>query len=202
MQVKHETFEDYRDRLKKRKIKKLGDGLYSFVYQHPTHKNVVVKVTAGDDAYLTYARFAQANPQNPYLPKVLDIVPVTLLCAWHPINPEYHENPYVAFLEKLDPIEFYNTEHDALVDDLCEIAEDEEFDHGMSNREFWKRVLHNTDCPHLLQLADFIVDNHKLGLDLHDENYMVRTNPNGRLQLVITDPFSSCSSDSDDDEFF
>ena len=63
---------DYVQRLRGLKIKKLGEGDFSQVFIHPSYPNVVVRISIedGDDGYRQWLKFALANQNNPYVPKI------------------------------------------------------------------------------------------------------------------------------------
>lgn len=94
---------DYFTRLKKKeKIKKLGDGQYAHVFQHPMYHNVAVKVfdPEEDHAYLHYLKWARRNQKNKYVPKIITV---------RTINQPETEDEYgdgaitIVFMQKLRP---------------------------------------------------------------------------------------------------
>lgn len=77
--VTEERLDDYIKRLTKTlRIKKLGAGYYSSVFQHPVYHNVVVKLCRKQDPKtIFYLREAAKSPGNPWFPKIVGIHKVT-----------------------------------------------------------------------------------------------------------------------------
>lgn len=77
--VTEERLDDYIKRLTKTlRIKKLGAGYYSSVFQHPVYHNVVVKLCRKQDPKtIVYLREGAKKPNNPWFPKIVGIHKVT-----------------------------------------------------------------------------------------------------------------------------
>lgn len=68
---KPEKYKDYIKRILKTN-KKLGEGAFANVFQHPVYHNVVVKIFKNDLGYLKYLNeFVIPNQQNRYVPKLI-----------------------------------------------------------------------------------------------------------------------------------
>ena len=172
--ITRETHSDYIDRIE-RKFKKLGNGAYANVYQHP-HKDVVVKVfDAKDDrGYSRYLKWALKNQGNRFVPKIHGVEKFK--------NKDDFEEITVVFMEKL------KSARSSDLDQLLEKAPRDLYLDEYDNDE-WKEIAAVTKDPHLKALAKFFSKDlpGNLDLDLHSENYMLRPGTN---QLVFTDPFA------------
>ncbi len=73
--LQEETIDEYIRRLTRTlRIKKLGSGYYSTVFQHPVYHNVVVKLCRKQDPKtIFYLRECAKNPNNPWFPKIVGI---------------------------------------------------------------------------------------------------------------------------------
>lgn len=77
--ISEETVKGYVRRLTKTlRIKTLGDGAYSQIFQHPVYHNVAVKLChLQDPKTIMYLRECEKRPNNPWLPNVVGIYKVT-----------------------------------------------------------------------------------------------------------------------------
>lgn len=170
---KYESITSYKRRLQKLRIKKLGSGLFSTVYQHPTHSDVVVKLVNDDPMYIKYAKYCMAHPKNAYLPKVYSIHRVTLVCEY--TGRRYH--CHLVFLEKLQSAG--QKKISTLAKDLFGKLRFTSVDY-----DEWRDLAKSTKDTQLRDLAKIL---YKLEAeDIHSENVMRRGD-----QLVFTDPVAS-----------
>ena len=165
---------DYKGFLCSKGIKAKGSGGYGTVYQHPTHKDIVVKVwDSGDYGYESWIKFCVKNQDNPLVPKI------------------YHNSKHgefnITMLEKLKPLDEV---------DYCSSRWNKHlsphFDFIPSTKFCWVGEL-KAKHEHAKQILKFLkrnIYNHDTSLDLHDENVMWRGRGKNR-QLVITDPLVS-----------
>jgi hypothetical protein len=197
--VTAETLEQYLQFLSKQKIKRIGHGLSSAVFDHPTMTHVVVKVIVSSDPYyLRYVEFCKKHPSNPWLPKILGGPETRLL----DVDPEWNAKPpkdrkgvsvkqkvIFVFLEKLrssTPLD-RSTAVDHFWTLLKEQSEDN-FPKFIRFSDFgpgdWNILSKQTKDKHVADLAGFLYkfDNY---LDLHSANFMMRG-----AQLVFSDPVS------------
>lgn len=173
-----EAYWEYVNRLiKDLKIKHLGEGAYAQVFQHPTLKNIVVKLVHHDDEYLKFARFAMDNPKNPWLPRIAAIEPIKF-------DGSRLSNSYLVFLEKLQPTSFELQK--SLIWKLVDTYElhIHAFTPKWFSKSNWKKLALNSKDPGLAQFAAFAAKNFN-HLDINSANVMAR----GR-QLVFTDPIA------------
>lgn len=158
-------------------VKSLGSGAFAEVFQHPTLKNVVVKVLRKDPNYLRYAEFCRARPRNPWLPKIAAITPVQIVGSPH---------AHLVFLEKLNrgTLRAIRELKKSLTKDygLPVTADDKSW----FTAKGWRNLAERTKDKGLAEFALFAGDpkNHRR-LDLHEGNLMLRG-----TQLVFTDPLS------------
>lgn len=162
---------DYEEFLRSKNIKVKGRGGYGVVYQHPTHKNIVVKVWGSYDyGYESWVKFCMKNQDNPLVPKI------------------YHNSEHGSFnitmLEKLKPLDeinYWDTQWNKHLSP--------HFDFIPSSKFCWVSEL-KAKHEHAKQILKFLKRNiykDDTSLDLHDENVMWRGKGKKR-QLVITDP--------------
>ena len=165
---------DYQEFLRSKGIKAKGSGGYGTVYQHPTHKGIVVKVWDSHDyGYESWVKFSMKNQDNPLVPKI------------------YHNSKHgefnITMLEKLKPldeVDFWDTQWNKHLLP--------HFDFEPAGKFCWVSEL-KAKHEHAKQILKFLKRNiyeHDTGLDLHDENVMWRGRGKNR-QLVITDPLVS-----------
>ena len=165
---------DYEEFLHSKGIEVKGRGGYGTVYQHPTHKGIVVKVWGSYDyGYESWVKFCMKSQDNPLVPKI------------------YHNSKHGSFnitmLEKLKPLEevdFWDTRWNKHLSP--------HFDFEPNTKFCWVSEL-KAKHEHAKQILKFLKRNtyeHDTALDLHDENVMWRGRGKNR-QLVITDPLVS-----------
>jgi hypothetical protein len=184
-------------RLKRWNFKFLGAGYYSAVFQHPKHENLVIKYGPLDDGWLVFAAWceAQRSANNPHLPVI------------HSIKRYEKHGVYCAVMDKLDC-----TVQSAMCGDTPALttweAPRKRFNYGIAEEsggwcdiaqadwDAWlkanglSQVFENT----LARLRDFALK-HGLGRDLHGGNAMLRKRPDGKFDVVLTDPFSDATRD-------
>jgi len=194
--LREESLEDYLKRLvTKEKIKKLGGGAFSQVFQHPQFHNVVTKVYSGKDKlFAKYVTWCLQHQNNPYVPKIIEQVeyqnpdPTAAIKAYN-----------IVFMQKMTPVRDHKQFSDLLLkaleldletldDDEVECSEQLEYaarnydmhmlvsavrqafrlGHGdKAFVEVWKHIL------------SYGIDS----IDLHPGNVMLRGS-----QLVFSDP--------------
>ena len=161
---------EYQDYLHSQGIKQLGAGCYGFVYQHPTHKNVVVKVwKSWDEGYEKWLGFCLKNQNNPLVPKIY--------------HTSEHGDFNITMLEKLRPLQERHDWGSSWNKHLSK-----HFDYEECVKFEWVGELSAKDkyAKDVLKFfkkasGDFI------SLDLHNENVMWRGVGKNK-QIVITDP--------------
>lgn len=162
----NQDLDDYLDYLGTRRIKELGNGYFSTVFQHPTREDVAVKVVAGDTQYLRFLRFASKYPKNPYLPKIYSVTK----------HVSSGSSYYIVMMEKLRklPYQKYRKWRVKLKTGNT-LAQ---FSHKL--RELSKTC----EDKHLREIFKFLYRN-QFYFDLHGGNVMQRGD-----QLVIVDPMA------------
>lgn len=187
-------------RHKSPKITGLGGGAYAEVFQHPTHKNVVAKVTRAGTQILDYIEFAAAHADNPYLPKIYDV---------RRFRGGSRKEPYfIVFMERLKEYDVLTPRRkfNVLVKHLgtyiynkavrvngsldYEVAPDFFYDelrhgHGVDMVKFLDMKDIRARMPlakYLAQAIELFVDRNFW--DVSDNNIMLR----GKDQIVFTDP--------------
>ena len=169
------------DWLKERDFKKLGEGLYSSVFQSQT-ENFVVKINNGDidEGYLEFLDFCRKT-KSPHLPKIGTV--------------KKYENWYIIFIEKLEPSNlsrWINT-------DLLNFFSSYRGDDWDSFEKVYNALLLPNGSPfnddsvkkqffelsNLVTLFEGYSDNGTIINDLHSNNIMMRGDT-----YVITDPIS------------
>lgn len=162
---------DYKEFLHSKGIKAKGSGGFGTVYQHPTHKNIVVKVWDSDDyGYESWVKFCTKNQKNPLIPKIYH----------HSEHGEFN----ITMLEKLKPLDevnFWDTHWNKHLSPHFDFQ---------PNMKFCSVSQLKAKHKHSKQILKFLKKNtyeHNTNLDLHDENVMWRGKGKTR-QLVITDP--------------
>lgn len=185
--MKHETLAQYTARLvRKNKVKMLARGVFAGVFQHPSRRNLVVKVFDDRDTeYQRYLRFALKHQGNRWLPQVLD----------HVITEGKNTQLHLVFMEKLKPT---RPECAPFHDVACELEQllpekedvlNEFVEYGELNfsRREWRALANEADqVGHdIAPFARFMsnTSNH----DLHYGNIMCRKDG----QVVFTDPVAS-----------
>lgn len=167
-------YSDYIDYLiHEKSLRDLGEGCWGTVFEHPTDKNIVVKVfDREDNAYFAYLKWAVENQSNVYAPKIYsahesDSIGIVFMERLEPLGPKQFKN----FSEthfKLDTLRRSYVSSATLMDNtlLSTVAYKE--------------------SPDFRSLLRFLMDVARDGryvVDLHDGNAMMRGN-----QVVVTDP--------------
>lgn len=194
-----ETADAYILRLTKTlKIKHLGNGYFSHVFQHPTYSNVAVKlIVENDPDYLKYAKFCMRNPNNPYLPNIIDVVKVRMeketstlvtdpiLGLTLPVKALNEHLTHLVFMEKLRPVSLSAVKKvvRSIVKEIPELQKYERF--ADFEVEDWGTVYRSTTDKNLKQFAKYAVANRFN--DVHEKNIMLDVNGH----LVFTDPVAS-----------
>ena len=175
-----ETKSEYFDRLaKNHNIHLLGAGAYAYVFPHPTHDNTVVKVIRHPDPdYLSFIKFCEEHPSNPYLPKLMDDVKIMKLD---------NGGLTFVFVEKLRPItkeEITNWTHRIMntlptsiqseIDNSLEEFGELLIDLSDFSELDWELISKYSSDKHLAQFAKYLFEVCRKDnvLDLHDENTM------------------------------
>lgn len=172
MKVEAETYKEYIRRLvDEMDYVKLGEGGFGTVIQHPTLRNVVVKVVKMDRAYRKFCDFVMKHPHNPWLPKIARLEQLKLDDA---------NLAFAVFMEKLDKVD------EAYVVKLKEAFRSRynlKFwsDNQWFDRASWRKIAADSP-PDFAQLATYFATNLN-SLDLTPSNFMRRGN-----QLVFNDP--------------
>jgi hypothetical protein len=192
--LREESLEDYLKRLvTKEKIKKLGGGAFSQVFQHPQFHNVVTKVYSGKDKlFAKYVQWCLQHQNNPYVPEIIEQVeyqnpdPGAKIKTYHIVfmqkmTPIKTEKVYTAAFVKALGLDASDDDEEEIIDQLADgidtadmyvitSAVKQAFKLGKGDKyfvEMWKHIL------------SYGVNN----LDLHKGNVMLR----GK-QLVFSDP--------------
>jgi hypothetical protein len=189
--LREESLEDYLKRLvTKEKIKKLGGGAFSQVFQHPQFHNVVTKVYSGKDKlFAKYVKWCMQHQNNPYVPKIIEQVdyqnpdPAAKIKTYHIVfmqkmTPVSGKRYVQAFLDalKLDP-----EEDDEIVDQLRDGLETN--DMYILNSAVKQAFKQGNGDRHFAEVWKHITSYGVGNMDLHKGNVMMRGN-----QLVFTDP--------------
>ncbi len=191
----------YLHHLSGKRIKKIGEGAYAKVFQHPTHKDVVVKVfTDVDASYLKYIQWCEKNQHNPYVPKLKGEL---VKCIHHPSKKDieiYGAFPsvyYIVFLEKLKSLSTEETSmahYDNIIASLfghqivkkisqSYCAKDNYYKWAKPYQLIRKSMSKNDKNNHLKNWFNFIESNfNSKHFDLHENNIMLRG-----FQPVFTD---------------
>ena len=162
---------DYKDYLRSKGIKAKGSGGYGTVYQHPTHKDVVVKVWDSTDyGYESWIKFCLKSVDNPLVPKIYH----------HSKHGEFN----ITMLEKLKPldeVDFWDTSWNK------HLSPHFDFEPNTKFCAAWELKAKHEHSKQILKFLHCSTRNGVTALDLHDENVMWRVKGKKR-QLVITDP--------------
>jgi hypothetical protein len=164
---------------KKHKLKPIAEGQYANVYQHPTHANVVVKISHNDVPYIKYLKWAEKQHGNPYLPHVLSL---------HEYKDEAFEKGevfHIVFMEKLYPPSKKDVKNFLLHSGLYEIGIDAEEFGNVTDEDLEEAMKSDSIDPKLKSILTYIRRS-PYAFDIHDQNFMVRKGG----QLVLTDPTS------------
>jgi len=211
--ITEETKNEYFKRLVKTlKIKKLGEGAYASVFQHPVYHNVAVKFFQYDPMYMKFIKHCMKHPENPWLPKVVSVHKLDIDNAWYDRaekdkKREMKEDGYLVFFQKLRKATAKEIKIAAqdIISDLPEkvFLNDDNAERGNFNfmfrradvddfynfeNEEWEVVARMTKRPEVKKLAQILVS---VGAqDIHNGNVMMR-DEGDRTQLVFTDPVAS-----------
>lgn len=200
--LKAERKSEYVQRLKDMGIKQLGKGAWADVFQHPTMKDVAVKVSIWDPGFSAYTKFCTEHPKNPYL---LKIVSVHSEPAGSGFNFEGNvgdrpgaagrTSSIITFLEKLTPasesdIKKFVARCEALAG-LTLTGKTFNLYHSYGNEDMdmqlWTGLAKQNQDPNLRQFATWYVKKIQGDSipDIYDDNVMMRRN-----QIVFSDPLS------------
>lgn len=190
-----ETLSEYTRRLRKLGIKEIDRGEYGIVFQHPTLKDVVVKLLGeADPDYMDWIHFCQKNQNNPYVPKIHKVTKKTNVFDLGDSGMYSGSLPhlYLIFMEKLKPLsnaEF--TKFGAYVAGLAHTVPDRGSFVARDitdSAKLWTAVSRQKKDQTLANVAKIIARKGTAGvlLDIHPGNIMKRG-----TQIVITDPFAS-----------
>jgi hypothetical protein len=191
-----ESFKNYIDRLESLGVKRLGQGINSYVFQHPTLSRVAVKVFLDDDiAYREYLEFCIKHPNNKFVPKILDTedfarvrrssyVTHDIDATWD--DPRGDDPAYsIAFIERLSPVT--PGAFEKFLQYLGSVSGKELRSVSNLGLEGWQTIA-NSDADHdLVQFAKFLVSQLKRGrkLDMGNrKNFMARGH-----EVLFVDPF-------------
>jgi hypothetical protein len=186
-----EPLSDYQARLRDMRIKRLGSGAYSSVYQHPKIKRIVVKVGEEESGALAWLRFASRNQDNPYVPKIYGM-------RRYKDKDTYFGNYFIVFIERLT--EYYKlplkqkllilqkhlgpyvTKKNMTYDIFINLAGDRDTYIDLFAQH--KRL--GVPSKYLLDVFRFLLTTRgEYGeYDIRDANIMLR----GKSQIVFTDP--------------
>lgn len=193
--LREESKPEYFDRLENELgIKRLGQGGFARVFQHPTHPDVAVKVfTDSDTAYRSYLKFAQENQGNKYIPKILSV-------HRHVNNPKMrdkHRNVdqlvddkySIVFMEKLTPSTVQKfRDLETYIHNLLGGKSEQSVLFLKLTPSEWKKLGEQSEDKDLAAFAKYmakVIKSYSAGSDLHIGNIMLRGN-----QPVFTDPTS------------
>ena len=162
---------EYKEFLDDCGIKRIGSGGFCTAYQHPTHKNIVVKVWDSDDyGYKSWLEFCLKNQDNPLVPKI-----------YHTSEHGYFNITMVEKLYKLEEVDRYNCDWNKHLTPHFDFKPERKF---CNVRALSAKHDHSKK---ILKFLKKCVKSEGTDLDLHDENVMWRGKGKNR-QLVITDP--------------
>ena len=165
--------DDYIEYLIKKKIKQVGSGLYSSVFQHPEDPTTVVKIVdvSSSRNYEKFLDFCYHNKKNKWLPKIKYTTYVS-------VDGSHYDDYKIIFMEKLETLNkvewskfmkkyFGTDDHDEIWDEELE------------------RAIHLADKDHdLRDLFIFLLDRFSIDdMDWNYSNWMKRGN-----QIVCIDP--------------
>lgn len=157
--------------------KKLGNGLFAYVFKHPK-KNEVIKFWVKDDAYEKYLSYVEQHQSNPCLPKLLS--KVKTISSFHDRVEAFPDKIKYVRLELLKPV---SPEVERELDELWRSMPDSDAEWKEEAEQASKAV---SDLIHTMLDIKKVI---KLDPDLKGDNVMMR----GR-QMVLTDPFYDADS--------
>jgi hypothetical protein len=193
---------EYIKRLKEMGLKHLGKGVWSDVFQHPTMKDVAVKVSVWDPGFSAYTEFCRAHTSNPYLIKILDVHEQPMGKGFN-FEGIYGDDPgaggrtssIITFVEKLVPVtETALSNFVASCEELAGFKLTgktfnyyQAYDREDLNQKLWRELARQSKDKNLQQFAAWYVAqiNGSRIPDIHDDNVMMRHN-----QIVFSDPLS------------
>lgn len=185
-----EAKDKYFDRLMNTlNITRLGKGAFGHVFQHPTFKDVAVKIfnVTEDKRFARYIEWCAKNQNNPWVPKILHIEQRNM-----PNFRGFKDDPHMfVFMEKLSPStkQAIRAALKLFINPVPINERSERMLEALSasnlrilNRSDWKKIAECAagDVKVMTSRLAQIGDNN---LDIHDKNVMLR----GK-QLVFTDP--------------
>ena len=195
--LQEETHNEYIARLVKTlNIKKMGQGFYSHVFQHPVYHNVAVKIIRDDPMYLRFAKFCLDNPLNPWLPKIVSIHKVKVDDAKYDsrkssgVDRTFTEPIHIVFFQKLRSAKAREIQNWVykVIKDLPTADEYEYRNFDDFHRSDWADIAKYSNDDALRKVAQFFVRIN--ARDIHNGNVMIRDD-GAYPQLVFTDPVAS-----------
>jgi len=172
-QLLAETYDEYIKRLRDLDVAEIASGEFGVIFQHPTMKDVAVKIVKADDAYMQYVAFCRKNKGNPWLPEIIDVNESTL----------DDKRIDIVFMKVLKPA----TDKDVVLgfQTLAPGADLKRFSEQtrLSYPE-WMQAVRFAKGIDERQLCVFMAK-HFNRLDLYTRNFMMRG-----TQLVFNDPLS------------
>lgn len=202
--IVEEKVKDYITRLVRTlKIRELGAGYFSTVFQHPVYHNVAVKVThKSDPLSIVYLENAMKHPDNPWFPKIIGIYKVGYhggdmqqkLINMDDDHMAFSEIGHIVFMQKLRRAtakEIKNAVHEILAtlpQHKFKYFRHRYVDGGFENMD-WELIEKYTTDEHVRQVAALL--NALDADDIHEDNVMMRDDGVGKPHLVFTDPVAS-----------
>lgn len=190
--------------MQRKGCKKLGNGIFGAVYEHPTDKTKVIKWGPLADGWVAYAAWVDAHRSwnNPHLPVIHSMTRFEKQGVYCAVMERLHSTVYRYRQDK--PRSRY-AEWDRIGKYFFKCGTIDHRDHWSDavHVDVWNSFISKLGCrdtlePLLIRLRNF-ADRHGLSKDLHDENVMLRK-VGRRFELVITDPFSFGDPDKAVDE--
>lgn len=180
--------------MQRKGIRKLGNGIFGRVYEHPTDKTKVIKWGPLADGWVAYAAWVDAHRSwnNPHLPVIHSMtryekqgVYCAVLERLHCTVSQYRQDKPTSRYAGWDRIGRQFFKYGARINAGG-------YDDAVRTRD-WDAFVNKLGCrdtlePLLIRLRSFAT-RHGLSKDLHDENVMLRK-VGRRFELVVTDPFS------------
>lgn len=177
-----ETVDQYKSRLRRLHVKKLGSGLFSTVYAHPQHESVAVKAVFEDDPmYMRFARAAKKHQSNPWFPKIFDITRCKMEDSYYggPINVNF------VFLERLQRAKRNDIKRAVRhIIDTSDVDDYRIRTFTDFSTDTWEDISRSSVDEHVRALAKVLASAE--AEDIHSANVMMRGD-----QLVFTDPVAS-----------
>lgn len=200
--LKAERRTEYVQRLKNMGIKHLGKGAWADVFQHPTMKDVVVKISTWDPGFSAYTKFCTDHPNNPYLLKIISLHEKPMGEGFNyegssgdTAGPGGRTSSVITFIEKLAPVSRTGVlRFVALCEELAGLPPTgktfnyyADYGNEKLNDRLWAALSKQSQDRNLQQFAAWYVKRIAAGSipDVHDGNVMMRRN-----QIVFSDPLS------------